>query len=58
MKKKHEPPPKQGDVFLNFQGKPIKIMAFVDNWVMCRYKGCDPFTIHIKDFRQSFTRSI
>ena len=34
----------------------VRIMGVVENYVMCRRKGCVPSVWHINDFKRCFTR--
>lgn len=52
--------PKRGEIWI-CQSNPsnrLKIMAFADGYAMVRYKGCYPWTIPIKELKQSFRRSL
>lgn len=40
---------KVGSKFRNSYGTEFKIMAVVDGYCMCRYKGCVPFVQSVKD---------
>lgn len=33
----------------------VKVMAVVDGWAMCRRSRCIPFTVHVKNFWDTYS---